>query len=131
MNERGLTLIEVLAATVLLGITAAACVPILTSAMRVLHEEQADAVALDNLAMFADGVVADPESFGLTIAQLHELDSIEIPWQEEGVSVTIKSKRAEGTAIRHSLLIFTTGAEGARTVFRWIERPPPEEETAQ
>lgn len=129
MNERGLTLIEVLAATVLLGITAAACVPILTSAMRVLHEEHAASVSLDDLAIFADGVVADPESFGLTIAQLHELDSIEISWPDAGVSVTIKSKRAEDTAIRHSLLVFTTHAEGARTVFRWIERPKAQEAT--
>jgi prepilin-type N-terminal cleavage/methylation domain-containing protein len=60
----GLTLLEVLAATTLLAVITAACLPLLAEARRYADTVQTRD-RFETLVVIADAVMSDPESFGL------------------------------------------------------------------
>ena len=112
----GLTLVEVLASTVLLTLLAATCVPLLRQAMRALHETEPP-VKLSELVQFAEGFSAglagfEPES-------LSEQDYLELPWPEEPdrPAITVRRLIADDEDAGHTWLTFTCDRW---TVSRWI-----------
>ena len=112
-RRHGLTLVEVLAATVLLAMIAAACLPLLRSSMRALRDPP-PAVELLDLSRLADRFVADPAGFG---AEAPQDESIELGWPEHPDRSPVTVRR------------FTAGDEDAEwltftcdrwTVSRWV-----------
>jgi len=97
MNRRGLTLVEVLMATVLLAMTAAACVPLLAA---VPNKRSADEADVDHatLAEIADAIVADPASFG--IDELASIGVRSVQW----ISPSIAEKNAHPIEVDLSVL---------------------------
>ncbi len=119
--RRGLTLVEVLTATVLMAILVAACVPILRQATGALGAPRR-LLAIRPLATLADQFVAEPSAFGLDSAVVER--SFEIQWPEvvaERPSVLVRHLEHDDPAVGHGWLVFT--CEGA-CVVRWL--PPPE-----
>ena len=118
-SQRGLTLIEVLASTVLLTLIAATCVPLLRQAMEAAREP-VRSIDLADLAELADRLVADPEameSLGFESQQ-------ELPWPDlaDGPPVVITRFDAAGgrTAdgeVNHTWLTFTCDGW---SVSRWL-----------
>ncbi len=123
MSEgRGLTLVEVLAATVLLAILAATCMPLFQRAMRALQTTKPPFELLE-LAQSADSVLADPSAFGVEApAQLAEL---QLPWPEhhDRPLITVRRLSAFDSESDHAWLTFSCGGQ---TVYRWVplEREP-------
>ncbi len=79
---RGLTLLEVLAATMMLALLAATCSPIIAKAMALVRQGGAAALAsptvsLPELEEVADAFMADPKQFGVATAHLHEIEHVE------------------------------------------------------
>lgn len=64
MNRRGLTLLEVIAATTLLTVVVAACLPMLAEARR-WAESQQKTETLNELMRVADDFLADPAKYGI------------------------------------------------------------------
>lgn len=64
MRRRGLTILEVLAAAVLLSVITAACLPLLGGARRWTDASRAPDLFAE-LIRLTDAVMADPEAFGL------------------------------------------------------------------
>lgn len=117
MHRRGLTLLEVLAAAVLLTVLATTCMPLLRKAMRDLREPE-ESVAIFDLAQFADDFVADPSAFDAeSITPVAE--AIQVPWLEhpDRPAVRVLRLNAIGSDTDHAWLRF---ACGNRTVVRWI-----------
>ena len=75
--RRGLTLIEVLASTVMLTMIAATCVPLLRQAMEAAREPDRS-IDLADLAEFADRLVADPDA----MESLGHESQLELPWPD-------------------------------------------------
>ena len=144
--RRGLTLIEVVAATVLLTLLAASGVSLIRAA-RASIEAPVDDSLLFDLGVFADAFVEDPERFGV-ITPLHELAdwSMAITWRDgEGVSiqpqriraVQVRTVRPVGSGQDHFWLVFQalSGEEGEAgqaadahwSVSRLVALPPAEE----
>lgn len=118
MTQRhGLTLLEVLAATVLLTMIAAVCTPLLRQAIRHLHEPDATVLIFD-LAQFADGLVADPSEFDVESVQ-SVTGELQLPWLQhpDRPAVIVRRLNAIDPNTDHAWLSFTCGNN---TVFRWI-----------
>ena len=133
--HRGLTLLEVLIATALLAVMAAACVPVMAQAMRALaFDDSEHELEIDDLARFADALLVNPESFGLKGP--HELlDSREaqLEWPADllpGRSAPIVPvqvrvlRNADASEADHAWLVFE--CDGV-VVHRWLEIPAPKE----
>ena len=117
MRRRGLTLLEVLASTVLLTLLASACLPLLRQAMSDLRRTD-EPFALVELTQLAELFLADPSAFG--VASLpSQLDELHLPWPEQPdrSPVTVRRLSADTPPPDHAWLSFS--CEGQR-IFRWL-----------
>lgn len=114
--RRALTLVEVLAATVLLAMLAAACMPLLQRAMRGLDEPEAPFNPVE-LAQLADSFLADPSAFG--VESPSEQDELHFPWPEhpQRPPVTVRRLTAQDAEADHTWLAFSSGKT---FIFRWV-----------
>jgi prepilin-type N-terminal cleavage/methylation domain-containing protein len=117
MSRRGLTLLEVLAATVLLAILAGACVPVLQRALPALRPPQRQFELLD-LARVADSVVAEPSAFG--VDAVFEANELRMGWPDhtDRPAITVRLLAADDSDDEHGWLVFSSGGW---TVHRWME----------
>ena len=117
MRRRGLTLLEVLASTVLLTMLAGACVPLLRKAMNDLRRPD-EPFALVELTQLAELFLADPSAFGVESLP-SELDKLHVFWPEQPdrSPVTVRRWRADTPPPDHAWLSFS--CEGQR-IFRWL-----------
>lgn len=124
MIRRGLTLLEVVAATVLLTLVAAACLPLLVEGRR--WAEGLDSPnTVEELVSVADDFINDSSAFGFEDASL----------ADPGFSTEIRSKSDAGDAgsIRvrlltaedsdHAWMLFEFGRH---SVLRFVPLPEPE-----
>ncbi len=122
--RRGLTLAEVLAATVLLAILAATCMPLLQRSMRALQTTKPPFELLE-LAQFADSLLADPSAFGVEAPS--QLAELQLPWPEQPDRslITVRRLSASDPESDHAGLAFSCGG---RAIYRWVplEREPEE-----
>ncbi len=121
---RGLTLIEVPAATALLAMMAAACVPLLRQSMRAAREPE-HPIELLELAEIASGFLSDPSSLELG----QERGSAEIPWPDhpERPPIAFERLMSESVDADHAWMTFTCAG---LTVSRWVPVEEPGEEPA-
>ncbi len=114
--RRALTLVEVLAATVLLAMLAATCMPLLQRAMRALDEPEAPFNPLE-LSQLADSFLADPSAFG--VESPCDQDELHFPWPEhpQRPPVTVRCLTAQATEVDHTWLAFSSGNT---FIFRWV-----------
>lgn len=133
MNHRGLTLLEVLAATVLLSMMAAVCVPILTSAMVALRGDSSSIADTSDLAQLAELFINDPSQFGFKDKNAvleHQQFTIVWPKQDSlrgkaNADVAVRVLRAaQPDEVTHVWLIFTCQEQ---VLARWIALPKPKE----
>jgi hypothetical protein len=123
-RRRALTLVEVLAATVLLAILTGTCVPFIERAARDLAEPHG-VVPIDELGALADAVVADPEAFG--IEDIRTVDRFELAWPEApgrpavGITMLTQETPAGGERTEEPTHAWLTFTSGEAIVFRWIE----------
>lgn len=117
MRRRGLTLLEVLASTVLLTMLAWACVPLLRQAMTDLRQTD-DPFALVELTQLAEMFLVDPSAFGV-VALPSPGDELHLPWPEQSdiTPVIVHRLSADTEPHDHAWLSFTS--EGQR-IFRWL-----------
>lgn len=145
ISRRGLTLLEVLAASALLAIITAACLPLLAEARRYADTvREPDRFA--DVVLIANEVMADPEVFGLDAEvltdsgfeteistldlhdrvklNLHEETSISSP---ESVSIRLltcdsvsETEDDGGQTLKHGWLLFRFGRA---STLRYIELP--------
>lgn len=120
----GLTLVEVLAATVLLALLAAAVVPLIREVGRAVRESPPEAAIekLGRLGEIADRVLADPKRYGLeNIDRPETMGATELryPKNESGPAVMV-SRLASPTAGRFWLVFRAEGAE----LFRCVAASP-------
>ncbi len=118
-ERRGMTLLEVLAATVLLAVLAGTCIPTLRHAARALSTPSAS-FDLYELAALADAFVEGPSEFGMAPDALPS--EFELHWPElpdhDPVRVRIVTPDAPDT--EHLWLTFATDEW---FVLRWMKRP--------
>ena len=114
--RRALTLVEVLAATVLLAMLAAACMPLLQRAMRGLDEPDAPFNPLE-LSQLADSFLGDPSAF--SVESPSEQDALQLPWPEhpEHPLVIVRRLTARDADADHTWLAFSSGKT---FIFRWV-----------
>ncbi len=119
MRRRGLTLLEVLASTVLLTMLAWACVPLLRKAMNDLRRPD-EPFALVELTQLAELFLTDPPAFGVESLP-SQLDELHLPWPEQPdrSPVIVHRLSAEAGPHDHAWVSFTS--QGQR-IFRWIPR---------
>ncbi|MCH8314449.1 MAG: type II secretion system protein [Planctomycetes bacterium] len=120
IRRRGLTLLEVLASTVLLTMLASACLPLLRQAMSDLRQTD-EPFALVELTQLAELFLADPSAFGVESLPL-ESDELHLPWPERpGRSpVTVRRWRADTPPPPpHDHAWVSFSCEGQR-IFRWL-----------
>ncbi len=117
MRHRGLTLLEVLASTVLLTMLAWACVPLLRKAMNDLRQPD-EQFALVELTQLAERFLVDPAAFGVE-SPPSERDELHLSWPEQSdrSPVIVRRLSAQAGPHDHAWLSFT--GEGQR-IFRWI-----------
>lgn len=117
MRRRGLTLLEVLAATVLLTMLAGACVPLLRQAMNDLRQPD-EPLALVELTQLAKLFLADPTAFGIE-PPLLERDELHLPWpdQSDRTPVIVHRLSTDAGPHDHAWVSFTSGEQ---RIFRWI-----------
>ncbi|MCH8151426.1 MAG: prepilin-type N-terminal cleavage/methylation domain-containing protein [Planctomycetes bacterium] len=117
--RRALTLVEVLAATVLLAMLAAACMPMLQRAMRALGAPPPPDAPFElfELARLADSFLADPSTFSAKSPSEH--DELQLPWPEhpQRPLVTVRRLRAQDAEVDHTWLAFSSGKT---FIFRWV-----------
>lgn len=117
-SRRGLTLLEVLAATVLLSMLAASCVPLLRLVMKDLshQDEQFDLI---ELSLFVDEILAEPSEFNLDPDMFSESSEHTINWPESttGTSVIVRRLVSDDPKANHAWLSFSCNG---KSVFRWI-----------
>ena len=118
--RRGLTLIEVLAATALLAMMAAACVPLLRQSMRAAREPEIPIEPYE-LAEIADGFLADISELG------QEPGYGEMPWPDnpERPPIAFEQLTSEDVGANHFWVTFTCAG---LTVSRWVPVEEPGEE---
>jgi prepilin-type N-terminal cleavage/methylation domain-containing protein len=122
--RRALTLIEVLAATVLLATIAAACLPVIATAREHLISPKAPTISVDDLALIADELIADPASLGAT--DLTAPEPFEFTLTDDRVgTIAVRRLDCADSEVRHAWVSFEAG--GA-SVFRWIALPAQEPE---
>lgn len=127
-HRRGLTLIEIVTATVLLTVMAAICAPLLRNAVA-LSTRDRPSVDLDALSILADEVVRDSQSFGLESLNEPYGTEIEISWPDslrEDLEldtsvppVHLEIVRSDGgeEELNHVWVLFTCGPF---SIARWI-----------
>ncbi|MEE9128652.1 MAG: prepilin-type N-terminal cleavage/methylation domain-containing protein [Phycisphaerales bacterium] len=117
MRRRGLTLLEVLASTVLLTMLASACLSLLRQAMSDLRQMD-EPFALVELTQLAELFLADPSAFGVESLP-SQSDELHLPWPERpGRSpVTVRRLSTDTSPHDHAWLSFS--CEGQR-IFRWL-----------
>ncbi len=117
IRRRGLTLLEVLASTVLLTMLASACLPLLRQAMSDLRPTD-EPFALVELTQLAELFLADPSAFGVESLPL-QLDELHLPWPEQPdrSPITVRRWSADAPPPDHGWLSFS--CEGQR-IFRWL-----------
>ena len=123
MTQRGLTLVEVLAATVLLAAMASVVMPLMQRAMRELEEMQPE-IDLRDLADIADTLSVNPDVFGgLTDASAQRQ---ELPWPGNSTRPPIMIKRIDPgyEDPDHNWLSVSCGGW---EVYRWIPLDPNDE----
>lgn len=127
-KERGLTLVEVLCASVLLATLASACVPMLTSSLRRLHEP-ASSFQIEELAEAADLAMTEPDLFG--VDGVDALVGQEIAWPD---AVTdrppIRVELIESASTEqpdHAWIVFSCAKH---SVYRWMAIESDDEEDA-
>ena len=115
-QRHALTLLEVLAATVLLTLLAATCLPMLQRATRLLDQPE---VPFDysELARLADSILADPEIFGLSGLPSEGEAAIGWPESPDRPMVVIRVLSAQDTSSDHVWLRFSCDQA---SVHRWI-----------
>ena len=123
-RRHGLTLVEVLASTVLLAILAATCLPLFQGAMRAFHSPEPPFDLLE-LSQLADSFIADPTAFGAE--SLPEEGELEAPWPAHPARppVTVRRLTAEDPEVDHDWLAFSSGRWD---VYRWVQAQEEEEE---
>jgi prepilin-type N-terminal cleavage/methylation domain-containing protein len=94
MTRRGLTLIEVVAATVLLSLLAVAVVPVLRDA-RAQAEARGPRLDVFELGLLADRLVDDPESMGVAKDWAEQISSARQALQADGTAITVHRERAD------------------------------------
>ena len=114
--RRALTLVEVLAATVLLAMLAAACMPLLQRAMRGLDEPDAPFNPLE-LSQLAASLLADASAF--SVESPYQQDELQLPWPEhpQRPPVTVRRLMAQDVESDHAWLAFSSGKT---FIFRWV-----------
>ena len=113
--RRGLTLVEVLASTVLLTLIAATCVPVLRQAMDAAREPTRS-IDLVDLAELADQLAGDPDALGPLGAE----GQLELPWPDQPDHPAVLISRLEsagGDEVDHAWLTFNCDGW---SVTRWI-----------
>lgn len=117
MRRRGLTLLEVLASTVLLTLLASACLPLLRQAMSDLRQTD-EPFALVELTQLAELFLADPSAFGVESlpSEPHELH---LPWPEQPDRSPVTVRRLSADSSQHDHAWVSFSCEGQR-VFRWL-----------
>src|SRR5262245_1095223 len=124
---RGMTLLETLAALVLLSALMMTCVPLIQHALRVLrptHESGADATAEFELARLGDQLVSAREA----AQDLLSVRTMKPPWLD-GAShdpITVVPLRSDGSSAEHTWVRLQWANH---VVYRWI--PPRSPESAQ
>ncbi len=117
--RRALTLVEVVAATVLLAMLAAACMGLLQRAMRGLDEPSPPDAPFElfELSQLADSFLADASAFGVESPSEH--DELQLPWPEhpQRPPVTVHHLTAQDADADHLWLAFSSGKT---FIFRWI-----------
>ena len=117
--RRALTLVEVLAATVLLAMLAAACMPLLQRAMRALRAPPPPDAPFElfELSQLADSFLADASAFG--VESPSEQDELQLPWPEhpQRPPVIVRRLTAQATEVDHTWLAFSSGKT---FIFRWV-----------
>lgn len=140
MTRRGLTLLEVVAATVLLTIIAAACLPLLAEARR-WADSTKSANQIGALMRTADEVIADPIAFGIEAEAMHTKGFSQVidPVQEDDPALgpisieLLASNNAprdtdSGDHPKYGWLVFKLDSA---TIIRYIDLPDPPEETRE
>ena len=123
-RHHGLTLVEVLAATVLLAILAAACVLLLQRAMRALQPPDPGFEFLE-LAQLADLFIADPSTLGgEALPQEGEHQAL---WPEhpDRPLITVHRLTANDPEAEYAWLVVSSGQWA---VHRWVPNDREEEE---
>ena len=117
-----MTLVEVLAALVLMGMVAGATLPLLRSSVRALRapEPAASAFTLEGIA---DSLVADPEALGLESLPTSGVVVLAGggPASAALGRVQVELLRAQDPDVEHAWLAVSGGG---RTVYRWLADPP-------
>ncbi len=117
MCRRGLTLLEVLASTVLLTMLAGACVPLLRKAMNDLRRPD-EPFALVELTQLAELFLIDPPAFGVESLP-SQLDELHLPWPERPGRSPVTVRRLSTDAPPHDHAWLSFSCEGQR-IFRWL-----------
>ncbi len=118
-ERRGMTLLEVLAATVLLAVLAGACVPILRHAARALNTAPAS-FDLRELAVLADAFVEGPSEFGVARDSIPSEFELNWPESPERDPVTVRIVTPDAPNAEDLWLTFATHEW---FVLRWMKRP--------
>src|SRR5262245_2108848 len=129
--RRGLTLLEVLVATVLLSIMAATCLPTITQSLAALRHKDSVIVGCHDVAIAADAFLADPNKFGVksfdeflvTAARPPGAGGFEFQWKAEASSgdslnVAVEVLRSESPDVDHAWLLFRSQDQ---TAMRWFK----------
>ncbi len=117
--RRGLTLLEVLAATVLLAMLAGACVPILRRAARALNPPPTS-IELRELAVLADAFMAEPSESGFAAESMPGEFELTWPDSPDRDPVSVEIMTTEAPNAEHLWLIF---AADEWFVLRWMKCP--------
>ena len=112
-RHRALTLLELLAALVLLTILVGACVPLIQRAMRALETTEPEFELLE-LARFADAFIDDPSDFSLQ--DIPGQERLELAWPQHLQRPPITLHRVTPDQPEGGWIAFSCGGW---TVHRW------------
>jgi len=118
MSRRGMTLVEVLAAVVLLGLLGGVSFSLLRDA-RLRLETPAPSGPDATLGILADLILEDPAAFGLEDDPLQWPADIEVGATEHGLD-RVSIRRIDAPDAEHTWLVFSAGDT---TTFRWLAKP--------
>jgi hypothetical protein len=126
MNSgRGLALIEVVAATVLLSVLAAASVPLVRQSCGALVGDDGSTSLVPDLARFADECLADPDQSGLRPLIEHAgAAPLVIRWPRHS-DVTVRRLELAEPSADHAWMVFGVQAD---EIARWIPLSKPKSE---
>jgi len=117
-----MTLLEVLAATVLLSLIVGTCLPML--APGVAETSGSPTPQVHDLAWAADEIMKDPESFGLrreSLQELYEPVVVKVNSALGSIEVCVHAVRAAGPGPQgHTWIVCESGGVA---VSRWFVRP--------